>query len=174
MVRLVGVLTGSLGAIALLIILVGIPEIRVDAPRELVARAPEPASIADTQPEPEPESMPDAVPEPTPEPVPTVASDPEPDPVTTSPMPPTSEPAADSGVAPAEPNWYAFWSPFHSELAANGFVSELQRTTGLDYRVVRIKTGVYEVAFAYSDDADIAAKLVRIAEATGLDIAGTE
>ena len=73
--------------------------------------------------------------------------------------------------APAE-NWYAFWSPFRSELAANGFVSKLQETTGLDYRVVKIKTGVYEVAFAYTDDADVQDKLARISAATGLDMSG--
>jgi hypothetical protein len=68
--------------------------------------------------------------------------------------------------------WFAFWSPFRSELAANGFVSELQRTTGLDYRVVRLKPGVYEVAFAYSDKNDIQDKLTRISDATGLDLSG--
>lgn len=66
--------------------------------------------------------------------------------------------------------WYAFWSPFRSELAANGFVEQLQRVTGLDYRVVRIKPGVYEVAFAYRDDADIQSNLSRITAATGLEM----
>jgi hypothetical protein len=72
----------------------------------------------------------------------------------------------------AEEHWYAFWSPFRSEIAAQGFVSKLQETTGIDYRVVKVKTGVYEVAFAYTDDADIQAKLERIASATGLDMSG--
>jgi hypothetical protein len=71
-----------------------------------------------------------------------------------------------------EEHWYAFWSPFRSEIAAQGFVARLQETTGIDYRVVRVKTGVYEVAFAYTDDADIQAKLERIAGATGLDMSG--
>jgi hypothetical protein len=79
--------------------------------------------------------------------------------------PPSPEPVA-------EDNWYAFWSPFRSELAASGFVARLQESTGLDYRVVKVKTGVYEVAFAYTDDADIEAKLDRIAAATGLDMSG--
>ena len=70
-------------------------------------------------------------------------------------------------------HWYAFWSPFRSEIAAQGFVDRLQQTTGIDYRVVRVKTGVYEVAFAYTDDIDIEAKLERIASATGLDMSGT-
>ena len=71
-----------------------------------------------------------------------------------------------------EEHWYAFWSPFRSEIAAQGFVARLQETTGIDYRVVKVKTGVYEVAFAYTDDTDIQAKLERIASATGLDMSG--
>ena len=66
--------------------------------------------------------------------------------------------------------WFAFWSPFRSEIAATGFMQELQRTTGLDYRVVKQKIGVYEVAVAYRDDADIADKLATIAMATGLEM----
>ena len=69
-----------------------------------------------------------------------------------------------------ETHWYAFWSPFRSEFAANGFVTQLQRTTGLDYRVIKQKPGVYEVAFAYSDDADAELKLAQISAATGLDL----
>ncbi len=72
-----------------------------------------------------------------------------------------------------ESKWFAFWSPFRSELAANGFVARLQSVTGLDYRVVRIKPGVYEVAFAYTDDDEIDAKLATISSATGLQLAGT-
>lgn len=67
-------------------------------------------------------------------------------------------------------SWYAFWSPFRSELAANGFVAQLQSVTGLDYRVVRVKPGVYEVAFAYENDDDISANLTQITAATGLEL----
>lgn len=81
------------------------------------------------------------------------------------------EPVTESMPEPsAQENWYAFWSPFRSELAANGFVSQLQKTTGMDYRVVRLKPGVYEVAFAYGGDEDIAAKLAAISTATGLEM----
>jgi hypothetical protein len=79
---------------------------------------------------------------------------------------PVPEPASQT------PNWYAFWSPFRSELAADGFISELQRTTGLDYRVVKLKPGVYEVAFAYTDPIDRQDKLEQISAATGLDMSG--
>lgn len=67
-------------------------------------------------------------------------------------------------------SWYAFWSPFRSELAASGFIEQLQSVTGLDYRVVRIKPGIYEVAFAYQDDDDITANLTQITAATGLEL----
>ena len=66
--------------------------------------------------------------------------------------------------------WYSFWNPFHSEIAARGFVSQLEKVTGLDYRVVKVKTGVYEVAFAYADDVERHDKLAQIAAATGLDL----
>ena len=69
-----------------------------------------------------------------------------------------------------EMQWYSFWNPFRSEIAANGFVSRLEKVTGLDYRIVKIKTGVYEVAFAYDDDIERRTKLTQISAATGLDL----
>lgn len=70
------------------------------------------------------------------------------------------------------PQWYAFWSPFRSEIAASGFVSRLQSVTGLDFRVIKLKPGVYEVAFAYAADEDIPLNLSQISAATGLDLPG--
>ena len=49
-------------------------------------------------------------------------------------------------------------------------MDQLQRVTGLDYRVVKIKPGVYEVAFAYSDDDEIVLNLSQISAATGLNL----
>jgi hypothetical protein len=69
--------------------------------------------------------------------------------------------------------WFSFWSPFRSALAANGFVSQLEKVTGIDYRVVKVKNGVYEVAFAYNDDTERHAKLSQISAATGLDLQGS-
>lgn len=66
--------------------------------------------------------------------------------------------------------WYSFWNPFRSEIAARGFVGQLETVTGLDYRVVKVRTGVYEVAFAYGSDAERRAKLSQISAATGLDL----
>ncbi len=40
------------------------------------------------------------------------------------------------------------------------------------YRVVKLRPGVYEVAFAYSNPLDRDTKLDRIAAATGLDMSG--
>ncbi len=66
--------------------------------------------------------------------------------------------------------WHAFWNPFRSRIAAEGFVGQLEWVTGLDYRVVKIKTGVYEVTFAYESDAERRNKMSLIASATGLDL----
>ena len=66
--------------------------------------------------------------------------------------------------------WHSFWNPFRSEIAANGFVGQLEKVTGLDYRVVKIKTGVYEVTFAYENDTERRTKLTQIASATGLEL----
>jgi len=166
MLKLIGILIGSALAVAFLIVALGIPDFSAPEPEQHVA-----------------DSVPDTMPEPMDEPVPVASSEPEPVPE------PGPDPESAAAVA-AEPdtealieqifnpgpevvveeNWYAFWSPFRSEIAANGFVSKLQETTGIDYRVVKVKTGVYEVAFAYLDDADIQDKLARISTATGLNM----
>jgi hypothetical protein len=69
--------------------------------------------------------------------------------------------------------WYSFWTPFRSQIAASGFVARLEEVTGLDYRVVKIKAGIYEVAFAYDNDDERRNKLSQISAATGLDLAGS-
>jgi hypothetical protein len=66
--------------------------------------------------------------------------------------------------------WHAFWNPFRSRIAAEGFVGQLEKVTGLDYRVIKLKAGVYEVAFGYEDDAERRNKMSLIASATGLDL----
>ncbi|MCI0517615.1 MAG: hypothetical protein L0Y45_07265, partial [Woeseiaceae bacterium] len=74
---------------------------------------------------------------------------------------------------PQERQWYSFWNPFRSEVAARGFVSQLEKVTGLDYRIVKVKTGVYEVSFAYEGDIEKQAKLSQIQAATGLELPGS-
>ena len=163
MMRLLGVLVGSALAVAALLIFVGIPQVQTES-REIaigdngVIRLPTPPvaeSLAPVQAEPEP-----APPEANNhgdeifEQLVEAAAD---------------EPALDSIDVPEDmQQWYAFWSPFRTEIAAAGFVTQLQRVTGLDYRVVKVKTGVYEVAFAYRDDDEIMSNLSQISAATGL------
>jgi len=69
-----------------------------------------------------------------------------------------------------ELQWYSFWNPFRSEIAARGFVTQLEKVTGLDYRVVKVRTGIYEVAFAFGSDVERRTKLSQISAATGLDL----
>lgn len=187
MIRIIGILCGSALAISLLIIVLGIPEILPpqSAAVENKELTTEPPATEPVEPLPQPEQ---AVSVPQTEPAaPDILEEElaeesileerliEERLIEESVASIDNNPAAELPNVPetsAEDNWYAFWSPFRSELAANGFVSQLQRTTGLDYRVVKVKTGVYEVAFAYADDADIETKLAAIASATGLDLPG--
>lgn len=73
----------------------------------------------------------------------------------------------------ADRHWHEFWNPFRSEIAARGFVSQLEKVTGLDYRIVKVKAGVYQVGFAYANDAERHVKLSQISAATGLDLTQT-
>ena len=174
MFRLIGILAGSAIAIALLIVVLGLPAL-TPPEQEAIAEPIELPVMLDAEViqedalEPVIEPVSEPGPEPTPEPEPAAMS-----------MTPETGPDMEALVdeifterEPVEENWYAFWSPFRSEIAANGFVARLQEKTGIDYRVVKVKTGVYEVAFAYTDDADIASKLDRITTATGLDVSGS-
>jgi hypothetical protein len=166
MVRIVGILCGSALAISSLIIALGIPEISpgpVEEPEVIVVfdeietvAEPAAAIVVETPIE-------DSIEESTETEFEPAAEDALPLTVATE-TPPQQMPEQSTE------HWYAFWSPFRSELAANGFVSQLQRNTGMDYRVVQLKPGVYEVAFAYEADADIATHLAAISAATGLDM----
>lgn len=73
----------------------------------------------------------------------------------------------------ADRHWHEFWNPFRSEIAARGFVSQLEKVTGLDYRIIKVKAGVYQVGFAYANDAERHVKLSQISAATGLDLTQT-
>jgi len=142
MIRLMGILCGSALAVCFLIVVLGVPEILPDT---IIAVPPD---VAVVQPIAEP--------------------------VIESVVEPIAEPIAEPTGKPvlASENWYAFWVPFRSELAATGFIAQLQRTTGLDYRVLKQEPGVYAVAFAYSSTADIQSKLTAISTATGLEMPG--
>jgi hypothetical protein len=172
MVRIVGILCGSALAISLLIIALGVPEF-LPSTEEMPATASKPVVASESSEIPAVITGIDEIESyPTPEPATIVETSDETSIETLEEI--SNEPAAFVTETPLPPpsteHWYAFWSPFRSELAANGFVSQLQRTTGMDYRVVQLKPGVYEVAFAYEEDTDIASHLAAISSATGLEM----
>ena len=192
MIRLLGAITGSALALAALLVLVGVPQFKAQ-PSELeqvVVTLPLRAEPVDEalplRAEPVDEALPDVVEEMVENAVEEVehalARTPQPEPKPVLPEPEVQEPAAMladiqaleefPALQPDTQQWYAFWSPFRSEIAASGFVTQLQRVTGLDYRVVKTKPGVYEVAFAYANDGDILDNLSQISAATGLDMPG--
>jgi hypothetical protein len=70
--------------------------------------------------------------------------------------------------------WYAFWTPFRSEVSANGFAARLGRDTDREYRVIRTGPGEYRVAFFHTDDNDRRARLVEIEQVSGLVLGGGE
>ena len=152
------------------------PEPATEPQREAIpANTVGPAALPPATPVPAP--IPKPMPEPIPEPMPTQAaetSDAAAPGGREAPLPGLDDPNAGAAEPALEPiealQWYAFWSPFRSEIAAKGFITQLQRVTGLDYRVVKVKPGVYEVAFAYSDGDELTASLSQISRATGLDM----
>ena len=149
MFRFAGILVGSGAAIALILMVLGVPELP-DGEQTVPVEIPQPLDvILDPAPKPEPEPVAEPV----------VAAPPEP-------APPSPEPAPE----PLPVRWHAFWSPFGSRIAADGFVRRLEAVTGFDYRVVKIDNGVFEVAFAYTSDAERDSMLTAIAAATGLEL----
>ena len=193
MIRLLGAITGSALALATLLVVIGIPQFRAEPSsidRDVVtllrATSPVDGIEADMQAEPQPLIADLTDPVPADEPI-AETGDPVADAAiavndtrdaesvaeTRSDVVETeqfSERPEPDPVMDEMQNWYAFWSPFRSEIAASGFVEQLQRVTGLDYRVVKVKPGVYEVAFAYSEDTDILDNLSQITAATGLQL----
>ena len=71
-------------------------------------------------------------------------------------------------VDSTERQWHGFWRPFRSEWSASGFRRRLEQVTSLDYRVVEVDGGQYEVMFAFDEDADRLRSLAEIEAATGL------
>jgi hypothetical protein len=181
MMRLLGVLVGSALAVGALVVFVGIPEFTTEesvAANTIITLPMRPVPHTESPADTPPETLPPPGPEPPP-PAANVAGNPDatvaaeqqsqdlPAHSGTPVMPPADAP--EQAVEQTQ-QWYAFWSPFRSEIAASGFVDQLQRVTGLDYRVVKVKPGVYEVAFAYADDDEINVNLSQITAATGLQL----
>ncbi|MDH3612386.1 MAG: hypothetical protein OEU90_01445 [Gammaproteobacteria bacterium] len=163
MMRLLGVLVGSALAVAALVVFVGIPQVQTGSRvtpigDNGVIRLPTP-------------SVSQPVPQDLLEPAQNVVDDFS-DEIVEEVVDTAAEQTAAENIDVMEDTqqWYAFWSPFRTEIAATGFVAQLQRVTGLDYRVVKVKTGVYEVAFAYGDDNEIMSNISQISAATGLEL----
>ena len=179
MIRLLGFIIGSAVSIGVILLILGIPEFHLSNPhldkgrfdealqnlkdkqREVASAV---ASAADAvAPDPAPPA------EPAETPAAGVAQSTDLPSTNTDLLPDDSEVLA----LPQERQWYSFWNPFRSEVAARGFVSQLEKVTGLDYRIVKVKTGVYEVSFAYEGDTEKQAKLSQIQAATGLELPGS-
>lgn len=166
MIRLAGFFAGALLAVASILLVLGVPELPPPEPEHVIIpyEAPAPA-VAAPRPEPAADSATHA-----PEALPTEAPTPEPETLTAE-VPPAAPAIAPGAIEAADATrWYSFWSPFRSRIAADGFVRRLESVTGFDYRVVKVETGTYEVAFAYRDDGEREQKLSTIAAATGLEL----
>ena len=158
-------------------------------------------SIQKPLPEPVPTPLPEQLPEQLPEPAPEAIEPTIVEPVSTGPAGPGSsrpgEQTVERGYEPSlfdhrvsplvkDPEtelpldeqmqaegllWHVFWDPFRSEIAATGFIDQLESITGLNYGVIRRKIGVYEVAFAYATEEERDAGLLTIEQATGISFA---
>jgi hypothetical protein len=174
MFRLLGFLIGSATAITIILLVLGIPEFNLTDPvndqqrfdaavEKLREKQQEVADVAKTMFDEEAavDDGQDNI-----EPVTEIAL-PE---SSAQPLPDASDFADYYPAIQDELQWYSFWNPFRSEIAARGFVTQLEKVTGLDYRVVKVRTGVYEVAFAFDSDVERQTKLSQISAATGLDL----
>ena len=139
MIQFLGAITGSALAIAALLLLIGVPQFKAesgDVSHNVVTLPLRVAPVEELA-----ETLPVV------EDVAVVAADATQDSVANTEIVDTNivdsaivEPLADiAALLPNTQQWYAFWSPFRSEIAASGFITQLQRVTGLDYRVVKIK-----------------------------------
>lgn len=175
MFRLLGFCIGSLASIAALLLLIGRPDFHV-APEDIdhmrFDAAVEKLKSKQLPPSREEEPVvadPDAE-----APAPADGPDTEPVSVAAAPVddrPPAAESAYPQSDVP-DNEWHTFWTPFRTEIAARGFVNRLENVTGIDYRVVKADTGVYQVAFAYAGTEELESKLEQITAATGLDLSG--
>ncbi len=156
MIRLLGAITGSALALAALLVLVGIPQFKAEPNAAERAVITLPRRVAPVEVATEPETV--------------AATPPMDEPLDSAEQVAAAVETVVQVLLPDSQQWFAFWSPFRSEIAASGFMTQLQRVTGLDYRIVRIEPGVYEVAFAYAADDDISMNLSQISAATGLDL----
>ena len=145
MIRLLGFVIGSAASLGAILLILGVPDVNLSQPTINTENTESTVQIVE-----ELRAVPDVI-------VADVKDE-------------TSEFIADDLPVEKDLKWHAFWNPFRSRIAAEGFVGQLEKVTGLDYRVIKIETGVYEVAFGYEDDAEREDKMSLIASATGLDL----
>jgi hypothetical protein len=183
MFRLLGFIIGSAVSILTILLIIGMPEFHLSNPDidkrrfdEAVLMLKEKSLDAQQVAEEMADKLAQAVPETDASPPPplmqaAIESEPL---VEDGPMSPA--PDAFGEIVPmtaADPQWHAFWNPFRSKIAAQGFVSRLEKVTGLDYRIEKIDIGIYEVSFAYASDDERSVKLSQISSATGLELPET-
>ncbi len=185
MFRLLGFFIGSAVSILTIVLLIGVPEFHLSNPdidkrrfEEAVEKLKEKSHDARLVAAEIAEKWVENIPA---EPAPVAAAI-LPDRLSTDENPVAVPAPAASAIAPledlapvfsADPRWHAFWNPFRSRIAAQGFVSRLEKVTGLDYRVEKVNAGVYEVSFAYASDTERSRKLSQISAATGLELPGS-
>jgi hypothetical protein len=177
MIRLLGFLVGSAASIGAIFLLLGVPELNLSNPNLDKERFEEALQqLRQKQREIEQVVADEAAPEKPAPNMPIRAEVPE------LPVAEQETTATDTSTTPTpaptptpviEQHWHTFWNPFRTEIAARGFVSQLERVTVLDYRIIKVRTGVYEVAFAYESDTDRQLRLSQIQAATGLDLPGS-
>ena len=140
MIRLLGAITGSALALATLLVFVGVPQFKFDSDEpadveQTVVTLPLPTQPVEPADAPLAEQVAEPA-APAEEPVQAAAAstaspqtDIAPDfgPPEYMPTPPEPEPVPDmvEELEPDSLSWYAFWSPFRSEIAATGFVDQL-------------------------------------------------
>jgi hypothetical protein len=164
MFRLLGFLTGSAVSVITILLIIGIPEFHFSNPQldkrrfdEAVEKLKEKKQEVEIVAEQMIEELTE-----TGTATPLTISDVQQDVFLEAPVPPPNP----------DPQWHPIWNPFRSKIAADGFVKQLEKVTGLDYRVVKVDTGVYQVAFSYADDSQRQIFLSQISAATGLEFSG--
>jgi len=74
-----------------------------------------------------------------------------------------------SAVAKQDSGWQSVWTPFYSQLSAEGFARRLADTTARPFAVRKEAAGRYQVVFAYADEDERARMLEAFAAATGAE-----
>ncbi len=84
---------------------------------------------------------------------------------------PGDPPEAESANAAGEGDsgWQSVWTPFYSQMSAEGFARRLADTTERAFAVRKEAPGRYQVVFAYADEQERARVLAAFSAATGVE-----